>query len=113
MRARSRSCWVSGGQAFRALLAAQQRIGVARQLFKANVADRKAEVTGSHLFQLVRLVEDHRRGLGQNARVGRAGGLLLDGEVGEEEMVVDDDDVRFQRLAPHLGDEAAAVIGTG
>ena len=64
-----------GGQALRAFLAAQQRIGVARQLFKANVADRKAEVTRSDFFQLMRLVEDHRRGLGQNARVGRAGGL--------------------------------------
>ncbi len=29
---------------------------------------------------------------------------LLDAEVGEEEMVVDDDDVALERLAPHLGD---------
>ncbi len=61
----------------------------------------------------MRLVEDHRRGLGQNARVGRAGGLLLDGEIGKEQVVVDDDDVGLERLAPHLGDEAAAVVRTG
>ena len=102
-----------GGQVLRALLAAQQHVGVARQLFKADVADREAEVAGGHLFQLVRLVEDDRGGFGQNAGVGRAGGLLLDGEVGEEQVVVDDDDVRLEGLAPHLGDEAAAVVGAG
>ena len=58
--------------------------------------DRQAEVAGGDFFELVRLVEDDGRGLGQNAGVGRAGGLLLDGEVGEEEVVVDDDDVGLE-----------------
>ncbi len=101
------------GRSVGAFLAAQQRVGVAGQLFKAHVADREAEVARRHLFQLVRLVEDHGGGLGQNAGIGRAGGLALDGEVGEEEVVVDDDDVRLEGAAPHLGDEAAAVVGTG
>ena len=38
---------------------------------------------------------------------------LADGEVGEEEMVVDDDDVGLEGAAAHLGDEAAAVVGAG
>ena len=102
-----------GGHLFGAGLAAQQNIGVAGQLFEANVADREAEVAGGDLFQFVRLVEDDRGGFGQNAGVGRAGGLLLDGEVGEEQVVVDDDDVGLEGAAAHLGDEAAAVVGTG
>ena len=58
-------------------------------------------------------VEDDRGSLGQDAGVGRAGGLLLDGEVGEEEVMVDDDDVGLEGAAAHLGDEAAAVVGAG
>ena len=58
------------------------------------------------------LVEDHRRGLGQNARVGRTSGLALDGNVGEKQMMIHDDNVRLKRLAPHLGNKAAAVIRT-
>jgi len=61
----------------------------------------------------VGLVEDHGCGLGQNSGVGRASGVALDGEVGEKQVVVDDDDVGFESFAPHLGDEAAAVIRTG
>jgi hypothetical protein len=34
-------------------------------------------------------------------------------EVGEEEVVVDDDDVGFERLAAHGGDEAALPVGAG
>ena len=78
MRARSRSCCVTAGMPVRAFLAAQQHVGIARQLFKAHIAHREAEVAGRHFFQLVRLVEDHRRGLRQNARVGRARGLLAE-----------------------------------
>ena len=48
------------------------------------------------------LVEDDDGGFGEDAGVGCAGGLLLDGEVGEEEVVVDDDDVGLEGLAAHL-----------
>ncbi len=44
---------------------------------------------------------------------GASGGLLLDVEVGEEEVVVDDDEVGFERLAPHLGDEAGLPVRAG
>ena len=61
----------------------------------------------------MRFVEHDCRGFGKDARVWRAGGLLFDGEVGKEEVVIDDDDVGLQGAAAHLGDEAAAVVGTG
>ena len=102
-----------GGEVLGALFAAQQCIGIARQLFKADVADRESEVVRRNLFQFMRLVEDDRGSLGKDAGVGRAGGLLFDGEVGEEQVVVDDDDVRLESLAAHLGDEAAVVIRAG
>ena len=61
-------------------------------------------------------------GIGQHAGVGRAFAARLDGQIGEEQMVVDDDDVAFGRFPAHLGDEAAlellalaadAVVGAG
>jgi hypothetical protein len=102
-----------GGERLGALLAAELGIGVAGQLFKTEIADGEAEVLRGDFFELVRLVEDHGGSLGQDAGIGRAPGLLLDGEVGEEEVVVDDDEVGLEGLAAHLGDEAAAVIGAG
>ena len=44
---------------------------------------------------------------------GAFGGLLLDAEVGEEEVVVDDDDVGLEGFAAHGGDEAALPVGAG
>ncbi len=59
------------------------------------------------------LVEDDGGGFGQDAGVGGVGGLLLDAEVGEEEVVVDDDDVGLEGFAAHGGDEAALPVGAG
>ncbi len=61
-----------GGHGCGALLAAQEHVDVAGQLFKANVRDREAEVIGGDFFELVGLVEDHGGGFGQDAGVGRA-----------------------------------------
>ena len=52
-------------------------------------------------------------GFGEDAGVGGSGGLLLDGEVGEEEVVVDDDEVGLEGFAAHFGDEAALPVGAG
>ena len=48
-----------------------------------------------------------------HACVGRRAGLQLDGHVGEEEVVVDDDDLGLERLAAHGGDEAVLPVGAG
>ena len=44
---------------------------------------------------------------------GAPRGLLPHRKIGKEQVVIDDDDVRLERAAAHLGDEAAAIIGTG
>ena len=59
------------------------------------------------------LVEDHRACGRQHACICRCARLQPDRHVGEEQVVVHDDDVRLQRFAPHRGDEAAFPVGTG
>ncbi len=75
------------------------------------IAEANTEVVGGDLFELMGFVEDDGGGLGQNAGVGCIGGLLLDAEIGEEEVVVDDDNVRLERFAAHGGDEAPFQSG--
>jgi len=100
-----------GRHSLRTLFAAQQQVGVAGQFFKANIRDRKAEVARSHILQLVCFVKYDCGSLRQNTRIRRTRRLLLHSQVGEEKVMVDDDDVRFERLAPHLSDETAAIVG--
>ncbi len=52
-------------------------------------------------------VENHGARLRQDSGIGRILSLLLDRQVGEKQVMVDDDDVALHRLAVHLGDEAA------
>src|SRR6185312_12449375 len=54
----------------------------------------------------MRLVEDDGSNLGQDARVRRVLGSLLDGQIRKKQVVVDDDDVAFYRPPVHLRDEA-------
>ena len=57
----------------------------------------------------MRFVEHHGVVLRQNAALMV---LVAQGEVGEEKVVVDDDDVAFHGALVHQGDEAALVVGT-
>ena len=98
-------CWLVFGL--------QHEVDVADELVDALGAEADAEVVGGDLFELVGLVEDDGGGFGEDAGVGGVGGLLLDAEVGEEEVVVDDDDVGLERFAAHGGDEAALPVGAG
>ena len=91
-------------------LAVQEVFNIARQFVHPQVTDRNPEVAAGDIFQFVRLVENHRPALGKHAGVGRALGFELDGEVGEEQVVVHDDDVALGRVAAHLGDEAAVIV---
>ena len=58
----------------------------------------------------MRFIEDNDGGVRQNARIGRVllGGF--DGQVGAEQMMVDDDDVALGGAAAHLGNEAAVEL---
>ena len=72
---------------------AQHGLHIAGQFVEALGAEADAEEVAGDVLQLVRLVEDDGAGGGQNACVGRRAGLQLDRHVGEEEVVVDDDDL--------------------
>src|SRR6202050_4381426 len=58
------------------------------------------------------LVEDPRRRFRQHTRIRRCPSLLLDGQVGKEEMVVHDDHIAFESAPTHLGDKTPLIIGT-
>ena len=70
-------------------------------------AERRAEELHAGLAELVRLVED--RHLDARQQLGHA--AVAQRHVGEEQVVVDDDQVGRHRLAPRLHDVAGAVLG--
>ena len=87
-------------------LAPRDCADVPLQFLELVVAHRNAEVLAHHVFDLVGLVEHHRAVFGDDA-----GELpLLHGQVGEEEVVVDDDDVALMRALVHAGEEAALEL---
>ncbi len=88
------------------VIALQRRLYIAAQLFHSSIADGNAKVTASHIFQFVRLVEDDRAHLWQNACIGSVFGLLFDGKIGEKQMMIDDDDVTLHCPPVHFRDEA-------
>ncbi len=94
-------------------VAAEQDVGVAGKVFKAEIGERAAKILRGDLLKLVRLVEDDCGGLRENAGIGRVAGSEADRGVGKEQVVIDDDQVGLERAAAHLGDEAAAVVGAG
>ena len=80
--------------------------GVACELAQLACADLLAEEQRRGVRQLVRLVEDDRVAVGQE--LGHA--LVAQHHVGEEQVVVDDDHVGVERLAPRLQHEAVGVV---
>ncbi len=86
---------------------ARQHRDIPPQILETITADRDAEILAGHILQLMRFIEDYSMILGQDA----AGVLfVLEREVGEEEVVVDDDDVALQRALVHERDEAALEL---
>ena len=90
------------------LLLLQRVFNVAGQLFESQVADGDTEIAGGNVFQFVGLVKNHGGKIGQDAGIRRA--ALPQGQVGEEQMVVDDDNVALQRPAAHFRNEAALPL---
>ena len=88
----------------------QRGFDVARQILHAQVAHGNSEVVPRHIFQFVGLIENHRCGFRQDSRVRRAFGLQLDGEIGEEQMMIDDNDVALHPSPAHFSDEAALPL---
>ncbi len=63
---------------------------------------------GGDIFQLVCLVDDDVRAV----RYDFAVRAVADGGVCTQEMVIDDDDIRFRRTLPHACDEALLIART-
>ena len=80
---------------------------VAAQIVEPAVADGDAEVLGRHVLELVGFVDHHGRARRNHLAVG----ALPHRGVRAQQVVVDDDHVRFGRPLPHLRDEALLVGG--
>ena len=76
---------------------------ITRQRLQLTARNREAEKVRRDLRQLMRFVDDDRI----RARQQVAEALLLQHEVGHQQMMIDDDDVGRLRLAPRLHDVAA------
>ena len=85
------------------LLGARDLRDIPRQLLELIIADADAEVPSGDILYFVRFIEDHGRVLWDDASEL----LVLHRQVGEEQMVVDDDDVALVRPLVHLRNEAA------
>lgn len=88
------------------MVALQRAFDVPTQLLEPCVAHRNSEVAPGDIFQFVRLVKDDRPDLGENAGIGCVLGLLFNGQVSKEKVMVHDNDVALHRPAVHLGNEA-------
>ena len=93
----------AGGHLLREQQLAGNVLGNRRQLARADVV---AEELRGHVRQLVRLVDDDRVGAGQQV----AEALLLQHEVGHQQVVIHDDDVGGLGLAPRREHEAVVVL---
>src|ERR1700678_4619378 len=79
---------------------------VANQIIHSQVAHRNSKIISRNIFQFMRFVENHRSRSGEDSRIRRAIRLEFDGQIGKEQMMVDDNDVTFHPSPPHLCDEA-------
>ena len=80
-------------------------LGVARELRQLPGCDLLAEKKRRRIGKLVGFVEDHRVARRQELRKP----FVAEHHVGEEEMMVDDDDVGVERGLPRLKDEAVTM----
>src|SRR5260370_13215359 len=69
-------------------------------------ADADSEILAGNVFDLVGFVEDH----GGVFRNDSAEVFMFNGQVSEEEVMIDDDNVAFVRALVHCGDEAALEL---
>ena len=84
----------------------QLQARIAHQQLDLAAAEARAEELRGEIGDLVRLVEDHRVRRAQQV----AEAVFLEREVGEQQMVIDDDDVGLDGLAARLDHVAAADV---
>ena len=81
-------------------------VGVAGQFFKAVIGNLAAEIIAGHVFNFVGFVENY----GGIFRKDAAEVVLFQGQVGEKQMVIDDDEVGFLGALVHGGDETFVEV---
>jgi len=81
--------------------------GIAHQQFDLAAAETRAEELRGEIGDLVSFVEDHRIGRAQQI----AETVFLEREVGEQQMVIDDDDIGIDGLAARVDHVALADVG--
>ena len=86
----------------------RQALDIARQLLVPVGADAEPEVLGGHVLELVRFVHDRAAACGNHF----AEGVLPDGRIGAEQMMVDDHDVGGRRPLAHPRHETVVVART-
>ena len=86
---------------------AHHLIGVARQFLEAEIGDLLAKVIAGDIFHFVGFVEDHGGILGKDA----AEIVVLQGEIGEEEVVIDDDEIGVLGALLHGGEKTLIKLG--
>src|SRR5262249_17135193 len=91
------------------LFKAADRSQVAAKLLEAVIAHAHAEVLSDDIFDLMSLIENDGVIFGQDAAFIV---FVLQRQIGEEEVMVHNDDVAFERALMHGGDEAALEIRT-
>ena len=84
-------------------------LGVPHERFDARAGDPHAEEVGRDVLDLMRFVEDDGVVRRQDAGV-RSAAAGAKREVGEQQVVVDDDDLRLLRLSPHPRHEARLEV---
>ena len=111
-----------GGQFFEAIqnaiqlrrsefLGARHGGDISPQFLEPVIADRHAEILPGHILDFVRFIEHHRMIFRQDAAFGVAIlQHLFQGQVGKEQVMVDDDDVARLRPLVHQRQEAALEL---
>src|SRR5438067_12849438 len=84
--------------------------GVAAELADAMAGKLRAEMLGRDFLHRVRLVEHDRVVTRQYSRPRISGRGSPQGQIGEEEVMVDHHHVRLRRLPSHAEDETAVVV---
>ena len=85
-----------------------QSADVVQQIINLIIRNSNAEVFRGYVFDLMRLVQDYRRVIRQH----RAIRAVAQREVGKEQMMIYDDDVRIDCALPHLRDETRLKVRT-
>ena len=89
-----------------------QTVKTPQQLKEPAPGKLSAEIVGGHVFDVMGLVQYDSRVTGQDGRVGVAACFAAHGQIGEQEVVIGDEQIGRGRLAASIVKEAVVVERT-